>query len=176
MFEDPFGFEAMRARDLVRQGDDAAALAYINEFIAAGSVRAMIAMADYLFDKGDKESSLAWMDRVERSIADDDFVSPIYLASAYTRGLGRGEAQERHQKAFALRERVAESGNLVVIHDMMSNYLYGLNGAPKDHERFIYWAKKAAALGSETAAQVVEMAAKIGSEGAAQVLRATGEG
>ena len=171
MFEDPFGFDPQRARYLVEQGDDAAAVAYINEFVAASSVRAMIAMADYLFDKGDKESSLAWMDRVERSIADDDFVSPIYLASAYTRGLGSGEAQERHQKAFALRERVAESGNVSVIHEMMSNYLYGHNGAPKDHERFIYWARKAAALGSEAAVRVLEMAAKVGSEGAAQVLR-----
>jgi TPR repeat protein len=152
---DSFGFDPLRPRDLVKQGDDEAAVAYINQFVDAGSVRAMIAMADYFFDKGDKEASLSWMDRVERSIADDDFVSPIFLASAYTRGLGRGEAYERHQKAFALRERVAESGNVSVIHEMMSNYLFGLNGAPKDHERFIYWAKKAAALGSEAAIQVL---------------------
>jgi TPR repeat protein len=155
MFEDSFGFDPILARRMVKQGDDEAAVAYINKFVEVGSVSAMIAMADYWFDKGDKEASLAWMDRVERSIADDDFVSPIYLSSAYTRGLGRGEAYERHQKAFALRERVAESGNVGVIHEMMSNYLYGLNGAPKDHERFIYWTKKAAALGSEAAAQVL---------------------
>lgn len=155
MFEDSLGFDPIWARKMAKQGDDEAAVAYINKFVAAGSVSAMIAMADHLFNKGDKESSLAWMDRVERSIADDDFVSPIYLSSAYTRGLGRGEAYERHQKAFALRERVAESGNVSVIHEMMSNYLYGQNGAPKDHDRFIYWTKKAAALGSEAAAQVL---------------------
>lgn len=158
MFSDAFGFDPQRPRDLVKQGDDEAAIAYINKFVEAGSVYAMIAMADYFFGKGDKEASLSWMDRAERSIADDDFVSPIYLSSAYTRGLGRGEAYERHQKAFAILERVAESGNVVVIHEMMSNYLYGLNGAPKDYERFIYWAKKAAALGSDAAAQALREA------------------
>lgn len=157
----PCGFDPQQPRDLVKQGDDEAAVAYINQFVEAGSVRAMIAMADYLFDKGDKESSLAWMDRVERSIADDDFVSPIYLSSAYARGLGRGTAQERYYKAFALRERVAESGNVSVIHEMMSNYLYGLNGAPKDYERFIYWAKKTAALGSDAAAQALREAGEL---------------
>ena len=155
MILDSFGFDPDHPCHLVNQGDHQAALLYINEFVEAGSVRAMIAMADYLFDKGDHEASLAWMDRVERSIADEDFISPIYLSSAYKRGLGRGTAPERYQKAFALLERVAESGNVSVIHEMMSNYLYGLNGAPKDRERFIYWAKKAAALGSEAAAQVL---------------------
>jgi TPR repeat protein len=139
----------------VKEGEDEAAVAYINKFVEAGSVYAMIAMADYLFEKGEKELSLAWMDRVERSIADDDFVSPIFLSSAYRRGLGRGTAEERYHKAFALRERVAESGNVSVMHEMMTNYLFGQNGAPKDHERFIYWTKKAAALGSDAAAQVL---------------------
>ncbi len=175
MFEDSFGFDSQRVRDLIKQGDDEASITYINEFVEAGSVRAMIAMADYFFKKGDKESSLAWIDRVERSIADDDFVSPLFLASAYDRGLGCGDAEEAYYKAFALRERVAESGNVSVIYDMMSNYLHGHNGAPKDHERFFYWAKKAAALGSEDAARVLEMAAQVGPEGAAQVLRVTGE-
>jgi TPR repeat protein len=155
MFPDSFGFDPQRPRDLVKQGDDQAAVAYISQFIDAGSVYALIAMADYYFGKGDKEASLSWMDRAEQSVADDDFVSPIYLSSAYTRGLGRGEAYERHQKAFALKERVAESGNVSVIHEMMTNYLYGQNGAPKDRERFIYWTKKAAALGSEAAMQVL---------------------
>lgn len=155
MFPDPLGFDPQQPRDLLKQGNEEAALAYINKFVDAGSVRAMIAMADYFFDKGDKESSLAWMDRVEQSIADDDFVSPIYLSSAYRRGLGRGTAEERYHKAFALKERVAESGNLSAIHEMMSNYLFGHNGAPKDRERFIYWTKKAAALGSEAAAKVL---------------------
>lgn len=155
MFPDPLGFDPQRPRDLVKQGNDEAALAYINKFVGANSVRAMIAMADYLFDKGDRAASLSWMDRVERAIGDNDFVSPVYLSSAYRRGLGRGTPPERYRKAFALRERVAESGNVNVIHEMMSNYLHGLNGASKDHERFIYWAKKAAALGSDAAAQVL---------------------
>lgn len=165
MFPDPFGFDPQRPRDLVKQGDDDAAVAYINEFVEAGSVRAMIAMADYLFDKGDRETSLAWMDRVELAIADDDFVSPIYLASAYRRGLGRGTPHELYQEAFALRERVAESGNVSVIHEMLSNYLYGLNGAPQDHDRFIYWTKKAAALGSEAAVKVLRQVERLSGSG-----------
>lgn len=148
-------FDPQRPRDLAKQGDDDAAVTYITQFVEDGSVPAMIAMADYFFDKGDKAASLEWMDRAERSIAEDDFISPIFLSSAYRRGLGRGTAEDRYQKAFALKERVAESGNLSVVYEMMSNYLYGLNGAPKDRERFIYWAKKAAALGSEVALQLL---------------------
>lgn len=162
MFTDPVGFDPQRPRDLFKQGDDQTAISYINKFVEAGSVRAMIAMADYLFDKGDRDASLAWMDRVERTIADDDFVSPIYLSSAYKRGLGRGTAPERHQKAFALLERVAESGNVSVIHEMMSNYLHGLNGAPKDRKRFIYWTQKAADLGSDAAIKVLRDESRLG--------------
>jgi TPR repeat protein len=165
MFQNLSDFDPQKPRELVKQGDEVAAVAYINKFVENGSVRAMIAMADYLFNKEDKEASLAWMDRVEQSISDDDFVSPIYLSSAYRRGLGRGHARERHQKAFVLLERVAESGNVVVMHEMMSNFLHGLNGAPKDYERFIYWAKKAAAHGSEAASQVLRDEGLVGPEG-----------
>lgn len=155
MFLDSVGFDPQRPRDLVKQGEAEAALSYINAFIEAGSVRAMIAMADYMFDINDLELSIAWMDRAEKAIPENDFVSPIYLSSAYRRGLGRGTSFDRHQKAFVLLERVAESGNMSVIQEMMDNYRHGLNGAPRDRERFIYWVQKAAILGSKTAMQVL---------------------
>jgi hypothetical protein len=149
MYQDPFGFDPQRPRDLLRQG------AYINMFIEAGSLRAMIAMADDLLDKGDRDASLAWMDRVERSIADDDFVSPIYLSSAYRRGLGRGTPSERQRKALRLLEGVAESGNVAAIHELMTSHLHGTGGAPKDQERFVSRARKAVVLGSEAAVRAL---------------------
>jgi len=38
---------------------------------------------------------------------------------------------------------------------MIVNYSHGLNGAPKDSERAIYWLRKAAALGDEKAKQIL---------------------
>lgn len=155
MFADALGFDPEAVRDLLKKGRKDDALANMDRFIAKGSVRAMIAMADYLYDSGDFHGSVDWMTRAESSIASDDFVSPIYLASALRRGLGAGTAEERYFRAQTLRERVAESGNVAVIREMMANSLYGLNGAPKDRQRFIYWAKKAAALGDQETEQML---------------------
>ena len=155
MYSDSLGFDPELVRDLLKQSRTEEAVGYMEQFVARGSVRAMIAMADYAFDQGDQRASLAWMERAEGSIAEDDFESPIYLASAWRRGLGAGTAEERYFKALALREHVAESGNLAAIREMMANYLYGLNGALKDRERLIYWTKKAAALGDQEAQRVL---------------------
>nr|WP_249139294.1 SEL1-like repeat protein [Bradyrhizobium japonicum] len=38
---------------------------------------------------------------------------------------------------------------------MIVNYFEGLNGAPKDTDRTIYWLRKAAALGDEEAKQIL---------------------
>ncbi|WP_407080469.1 SEL1-like repeat protein [Bradyrhizobium roseum] len=38
---------------------------------------------------------------------------------------------------------------------MIVNCFHGLNGAPKDSERAIYWLRKAAALGDERANQIL---------------------
>jgi hypothetical protein len=155
MLVDDTEFDERRVRSLAANGEHEQVLAYLNPWMNKGLVRAMISMADYLYGRGDKEASLRWMNRAEQSISEDDFVSPLYLASAYRMGLGAGDPEERRRKALALRERVAESGNIHVIHDMMTNYLYGLNMAPTDHERFVYWARKAAGLGSKEAARVL---------------------
>src|SRR5258708_7805461 len=157
---DDFGFVPQKVRDLIAAKREDDAVAYMHEFIRAGSVLSMISMADYLFDQGDQDASRAWMDRAENAIAVDDFVSPIYLASAFKRGLGRGEPLERWQKALVLLERVGESGNLFVMHLLMDHYLYGLNSAPKSRDRFLYWARRAAALGSEEAATALREATR----------------
>jgi TPR repeat protein len=149
---DEFGFEPLRARELARDNEKEA-VAYIDHFIELGSIRAMIAKADHLDIRGDRAGSLAWMERAEKAVLDLDPIpsSAVYLTSAYTRGLGTGTAIERRQKALKILERIGETGNLAVIHELMTNYLHGANGAPQDDERFIYWTRKAAALGSETA-------------------------
>ena len=140
---------------MLRQDDDSDAVAYLKEFISKGSVMAMIEMAEYLQDKDDQFSSLAWMARAEASIAADDCESWLYLAGALRRGLGAGTAQERYFRALGLKERVAEAGHLATIHEMVMNCFHGLNGAPKDGNRAIYWLRKAAALGDEKAKQIL---------------------
>lgn len=154
MLSDALGFEVGVAR-VLRQDDDGEAVAYLEQFIAKGSVMAMIEMAEYLDDRGDQSSSLAWMARAEASIADDDCESWLYLAGALRRGLGAGTAQERYFRSFSLKERVAEAGHLATIREMIVNYFNGLNGAPKDSERAVYWLRKAAALGDEKAKQIL---------------------
>jgi TPR repeat protein len=154
VLSDALGFEVGVAR-VLRQDDDGEAVAYLEQFIAKGSVMAMIEMAEYLDDRGDQSSSLAWMARAEASIADDDCESWLYLAGALRRGLGAGTAQERYFRSFSLKERVAEAGHLATIREMIVNYFNGLNGAPKDSERAVYWLRKAAALGDEKAKQIL---------------------
>ena len=116
---------------------------------------AMIEMADYLNDAGDRSASLGWMARAEASIAADDCESWLYLAGALRRGLGAGTAQERYFRALGLKERVAEAGHLATIREMTVNSLEGLNGAPKDSDRAMYWLRKAAALGDAEAKQIL---------------------
>jgi TPR repeat protein len=155
VFSDARGFDVGNARYLLQQGREAEGVAYMEEFIAKGSRMAMIEMAEYLNDAGDRSASLAWMERAEKSIATDDCESWLYLAGALRRGLGTGTAQERYFRALGLKERVAEAGHLPTIREMAMNCFHGLNGAPKDRDRTIYWLRKAAALGDEEAKQVL---------------------
>jgi TPR repeat protein len=120
-----------------------------------GDIRSMIGLADFWYDNRDRVTSLKWMQRAEDTLAGDDAESPIYLASALERGLGAGSYDERKARALRYLERVADAGNVVVMHTLMSYFLYGLNGAPRDRERFRYWASRAAALGSESAKEVL---------------------
>jgi TPR repeat protein len=116
-----------------------------------GKIRSMIGLADFWYDHEDRATSLKWMQRAEDTLAADDAESPIYLASALERGLGAGSYDERKSRALRYLERAADADNVVVMHALMSYFLYGLNGAPRDRERFRYWASRAAALGSEPA-------------------------
>ncbi|MCK1738115.1 SEL1-like repeat protein [Bradyrhizobium sp. 138] len=152
-FSDALGFQVGEARELFRQGEEGKGIAYLEEFISKGSIFAMIEMAEYLQDKGDNSSSLSWMERAERSIAPDDCESLLYLSGALRRGLGA--AKERYFRAFDLKERVAEAGDLAVIREMIVNYYHGLNGASKNLERAIYWVRRAAALNDEGAKQIL---------------------
>lgn len=155
MFSDALGFDVGEARELLWQGEEEKAVVYLEQFIAKGSILAMIEMAEHLQGKGDRASSLYWMERAERSISPEDLDSLLYLSAAFRRGLGAGTAQEQFFRSFDLKERVAEAGNLAAIREMIVNYAHGLNGASKDQERAIYWLRKAAALNDATAMQVL---------------------
>jgi ABC-type branched-subunit amino acid transport system ATPase component len=155
VFSDALGFDVGVARQLLKQGEDGEGVAYLEAYIAQGSVMAMIEMAECLDDKGDQSSSLALMERAEALIAADDCESWLYLAGALRRGLGAGTAKERYFRALDLKERVAEAGHLATIREMILNCFHGLNGATKDRERTIYWVRKAAALGDEKAKQIL---------------------
>lgn len=50
---------------------------------------------------------------------------------------------------------MADHGYVSCAHELMSNYLYGLNGAVVSKERFTYWASKAASYGSASAAEAL---------------------
>ncbi|MCS3897078.1 TPR repeat protein [Bradyrhizobium japonicum USDA 38] len=155
MFSDALGFDVGTARHLLKQGEEGEGVAYLEEFIAKGSVIAVIEMAEHLDNKGDQSASLTLMERAEGSIAEDDFGALLYLARALRRGLGAGTAQERYFRAFDLKERVAEAGHLATIREMIVNCFDGLNGAPKDSDRAVYWLRKAAALGDEESKQIL---------------------
>lgn len=155
MFSDALGFDVGICRQLLTEGEEKEAVAYLEQFIAKGSVMAMIEMAEYLNDKGDQSASLALMECAEASIAADDCEAWLYLAGAWRRGLGAGTAQERYFRSFDLKQRVAEAGHLPTIREMIVNCFHGLNGASKDNERAIYWLRKAAALGDEKAKHIL---------------------
>lgn len=121
-----------------------------------GHVRSMIALSDFWYDNQDLEASIQWMQRAEDTVTADDVESPIYLASALDRGLGAGSYGERKERALRYLERAADADNVVVMHTLMSYYLYGLNGAQRNRARFMYWASRAASLGSEAAKEVVQ--------------------
>jgi TPR repeat protein len=149
------GFVPDEARRMLKAGQHEQALRYIGEFVQKGNTYAMLAMADYEYDNGNMEGSLSWVTKVEQAAAAGDHEACIYLSSAYRRGLGTGTPQERQAKSLLMLERAAEEGYVSCAHALMSNYLYGLNGAPVSKERFVYWARKAAEYGSVTAQEAL---------------------
>lgn len=149
------GFNPSYARELVRAGRPDDAVRYIHSFIAQGNAAAMVAMADYEFNHGSKSASEEWIARVERLVACGDADAAVDLVSAYELGLGGGSQTDRDRKALQILEYIAEAGNVVAAHSLMSRYLYGLNGAAVSREKFVRWAKKAAEYGSEGAAKAL---------------------
>jgi TPR repeat protein len=143
--KDRFGFDPLHLRDICNQTVNAREypLAYIKKYIEKGSIRAMIAMADYLYDNGDVAGSRGWIERAENSIESDDYESMIYLASGYQRSLGVGTYLQRQKKALRLLERVADSGNKIVMKELAQYYEHGLNGARKSARRAKYWVNRA---------------------------------
>jgi hypothetical protein len=145
------GFVPDRVRELLKAQKSEQAVAYILRFVERGNSRAMVAMADLEFDRGNKSASEAWISRVEELTASGDPDAPIFLSSAYRRGLGKGTPSQRIRKSLKMLEVAAEHKNVVCAHALMSDYLYGLNGAKVSRRKFEYWAKKAAAWGSPAA-------------------------
>jgi hypothetical protein len=145
------GFVPDHVRELLKAQEPLKAVAYIMRFARKGNSRAMLAMADFEYDAGNKVASDEWVAEVEQLAASGDPDAPIYLSSAYRRGLGKGSTLQRSRKSLKMLELAAEHRNIVCAHALMSNYLYGLNGAKVSRRKFVYWAKKAAAWGSPTA-------------------------
>ena len=53
------GFTPEHGRRLFKAGADDLALAYLNTFMGKGNTRAMLAMADHEYDRGNMEASLS---------------------------------------------------------------------------------------------------------------------
>ena len=149
------GYVPDRARGLFKANEHDKALLYIKQFVEQGNTYAMLAMADYEYDQGNKDASLIWVSKVESAADSGDHEACIYLASAYQRGLGAGSHEERQHRSLLMLERAAEQGYVSCAHALMSNYLYGLNGAAVSKERFAYWAGRAASCGSRPAAEAL---------------------
>ena len=145
------GFVPDHARHLFKSGQHEKALQYIGKFVDSGNTYAMLAMADYEYDQANMEASISWVAKVEVVADAGDYEACIYLSSAYRRGLGVGTPQELQAKSLTMLERAAENGYVSCAHALMSDYLYGLNGALISQERFAYWARKAASYGSACA-------------------------
>ncbi len=112
----------------------------------------MIALADHEYTEGRQERSLEWMKQAEQSLSPDDIDAKVDLLSAYQLGLGSDDHTVREGRAIQLLGELADAGNIVAAHTLMSYYLHGLNGASVSREKFEEWARVAASNGSKAAA------------------------
>ncbi len=145
-------FQRDHSRALLKSGDLEQAVAYMTRYALSGDVEAMISLANYEFDRGTRERSDGWIKQAEQSLRPEDHDAKVELLSAYQMGLGSEDYVVRDRRALELLGELAESGNLVAAHSLMSHYLYGLNGAEVSREKFQYWARVADSLGSDGAA------------------------
>jgi TPR repeat protein len=109
-------FRADLLRNYFRKGQWDEAGKYIRQFASTGHVRAMIAMADFEYDHGSREASLAWMARVEALAEGGDMEAQLLLACAYQRGLGPSSACARQARAQRMLEMAAHQGNSSCAH------------------------------------------------------------
>jgi TPR repeat protein len=141
-------FDKVKARRLLKEGDVANALTYIQQHADVGSIEALIELANYYYAAGNMAKSEHFMQRAEDCLHPDDLDGRIDLASAYRLGLGGRDRQWRRRRALDHLEAVGEAGNVMVQESLMLHYLEGLNDAPVDLAKALYWAKKAHAAGS----------------------------
>ncbi|PQJ25377.1 hypothetical protein BSZ31_10770 [Limnobacter sp. SAORIC-690] len=144
-------FQRTHAQALLKSGELEQAVACMTRYALSGDVEAMILLANYEFDQGTRERSDGWIKQAEQSLHPEDHDAKVELLSAYQMGLGSEDHEVRDRRALELLGELAESGNLVAAHSLMSHYLYGLNGAEVSREKFAYWARVADSLGSDGA-------------------------
>ncbi len=147
-------FDKEMARRWLREGDVPRALLYMKEHADRGSITALITLALYYKTSGNGAASGACIDRCERALTDDNLYGHLELAGAYQTGLGNGDLLDQKNRALELLAVVGEAGNPDIQVSLMLHYLHGLNGAPEDRNRALYWASKAALNGSRRARNV----------------------
>lgn len=140
------------ARTLLKAGEVDRAVTYMTRFALNGDVEAMIALAHHENEQGQREKSDAWIERAEDELRPDDHDARVDLLFAYQLGLGSVDHKVRESRAIELLGELADSGNIVAAHTLMTYYLYGLNGADVSRDKFEHWARIATSLGSESAA------------------------
>ncbi len=151
----PMTFDETKVREWIVRRDFSEALPYLKHHADNGSVLSLIALAHYYSGAGDNAASDKCMERAEKAIQPDDFDGHVDMASAYQTGLGARDYRRRHELALFHMQIVGEAGNPEIQISLLLHYLQGLNGAPEDKVRALYWAKRAARSGSVRARIVV---------------------
>ncbi len=153
-------FQKSKVVDWLAQGDSVRALKYMTKHELLGSIDACIGLANYYFSLGEREKSDDYIDRAERALQESDIDGRISLISAYNTALGRGNREHQQKRALYHLEMVGEAGNNYVEIELMNHYLYGLNGAPKDFKKFMYWANRAIDNGSKYSNEIRKLIEK----------------
>jgi TPR repeat protein len=141
-----------KARELRKAGSRDAARDLLLKRASDKDVAALVELAYWAGDDGDKDASDRWIDKAEECLERGDWDGHAVLNSAYTLGFGRGSPDEIKQKALAHLEVLARAGNPAAQERLAVDYLNGSNGCRRDPGLFEGWISKAVAQGSVTAA------------------------
>ncbi len=125
--------------------------AYLRKFVRARHLAALIEMARIRQVAGKEEESTEFIRAAEQAFDARDPDQYVDLWSAYRSGLGGGTQAFKDQRALELLTQLGELGNVTAQETLMTEYLHGLNGVPRDETMFFYWATAAAVLGSVAA-------------------------